>query len=80
MILSMLRDWASGDEHDGLITVFVKDALHKLTMLREACTSRDWTEVRNIAHGFAPQLSFVGLEESYNETSRLKPWAIEYRN
>ena len=77
--LSMLRDWASGDEHmiEELITVFVKDAPHKLTMLREACTSRDWTEVRNIAHSFAPQLSFVGLEESYNETSKIETLAAE---
>lgn len=77
--LSMLRDWASGDEHmiEELITVFVHDAPKKLTMLREACRSSNWIEVRNLAHSFAPQLSFVGLQECYDETSRIESIAAE---
>lgn len=77
--LSTLRDWSSGDEHmiEELITVFVNDAPQKLTMLRDAYSQHNWTEVRNIAHSFAPQLSFVGLQDCYNEASMIESIALE---
>ncbi len=75
--LSLLQDWASGDERmiEELITVFINDAPNKLTQLREACTSKNWEVVQFLAHSLAPQLSFVGLEESYNETSKIETLA-----
>lgn len=77
--LTLLEEWASGDEHmiRELVTVFVKEAPAKLKELKKACNKSDWLEVQNIAHSFAPQLSFIGLEKSFEETSQIEELAIE---
>jgi len=76
--LSSIEEWASGDEGmvRELVSVFVKDAPVKLENLKKAHCENHWADVQSIAHGFGPQLFFVGLSESYDETSKIEKLAM----
>jgi len=72
--LSYLKEIAGGDE------AFIKDMVHEfilhapetITSLDSAIHKSDWQETRSVIHQFAPQLDFMGMNETRFLADRLE--------
>lgn len=64
--LSYLREISGGDEMfvKNIVTEFVTNAPRFLDQIHLATTRADWPLVRSLVHQFAPQLDFIGMNET----------------
>jgi len=64
--LSYLREISGGDELfvKNIVTEFVTNAPRFLDQINVATAKADWSLVRSLVHQFAPQLDFIGMNET----------------
>ncbi len=64
--LGYLREISGGDEMfvKNIITEFVTNAPRILDQINLATANADWPQVRTLVHQFAPQLDFIGMNET----------------
>jgi len=80
--IEKLKEWSGEDEivMKELLGLFLAEAPKTLATLEQAVFQEDWQMIKDEAHKYSPQVSFLGVEDLVENINQLEKNALQIRD
>jgi PAS domain S-box-containing protein len=80
--LDYLNQLSEGDDDFSIsmLSYFLDNTPSVLSDLNQFYNEKDWKSLRNVAHKFKPQLTFMGIKSVFNEVENIEQFAAAVNN
>ena len=80
--LNYLNQLSEGDDEFSIsmLSYFLENAPAVIADLKQFYAGKDWKNLRNVAHKFKPQLTFMGIKSVFNEVETIEQNAASEKN
>lgn len=80
--LNYLNQLSEGDDEFSIsmLSYFLENAPTVIADLKQFYAEKDWKNLRNVAHKFKPQLTFMGIKSVFNEVETIEQNAAGEKN